>query len=182
MVPVQVLGIHVDPATGASLVILGENEETTRVLPIFIGPAEARAIVVGLRGIELPRPGTHDVLAQILERLHARVTSMIVTELRDNAFLAELGVEAPEGTFRLSIRPSDGIAIAIRAGVPIEVRPGLLDLAGIEIVRARDTPLSDEEVDTIVSDFQEFLATATPEDFEGPPGGQPGSADDGEGR
>ena len=178
MVHVQVLGIHVDPTTGASLVILGENEETTKVLPIFIGPAEARAIVVGLRGIELPRPGTHELLAQLLERLHARVTSMTVTELHDDAFLAELGIEAPDEAFQLSVRPSDGIAIAIRAGIPLHVTAELLDDAGIEIIRTTDEPLSDEEVDAIVSEFQDFLATATPEDFEGPPSGQRGPGED----
>lgn len=171
MVSVQVLGVHVDANTGSTLVLLGEDVETTRVLPIFIGPAEAQAILVGLQGVELPRPGTHDVVAAILDQFDARITSMVVTELRDSTFFAELGIEGSDRSFQLSVRPSDGIALAVRAGVPIEVRSEVLDDAGVEIVHAPDTPFSEEEVDSIVSDFHDFLETATPEDFDLPEGG-----------
>ena len=162
---VQVLGVHVDVGTGSTVVLLGEDSEALRVLPIFIGPTEAQAIVIGIEGIELPRPGTHDLVTRLLDRLQARVTSMVITELQDNVFHAELGVEAAAGTFELSIRPSDGIAIAVRAGVPIHVVPDVLEHAGVELTRVPETPFSDEEVNAIVSEFRDALATATPEDF-----------------
>ncbi|MDH3682007.1 MAG: bifunctional nuclease family protein [Acidimicrobiia bacterium] len=177
MVSVKVLGVHLDAATGSTLVLLGEDVETTRVLPIFVGPAEAQAILIGLQGLELPRPGTHDIVAQLLERLHARITSMVVTELRDNTFYAELGVETADETIQLSIRPSDGIALAVRTGVPIQVRSEVLDDAGVEIVHPQDTPFSDDEVESIVGEFQEFLATAEPQDF-APPDGPDGDEHD----
>ncbi len=178
MIAVDVLGIHVDPATGSSIVLLGQNGEAVRVLPVFIGPAEAQAILLGIERVELPRPGTHDLITRLLDRLQARVTSMVVTELRDNAFHAELGVDAPEGAFTMSIRPSDGIAIAVRAGVPIHVVPDVLEHAGVELAHIPDTPFTDEEVENIVSEFQDFLATATPEDFDGPQSEDPGPAAD----
>lgn len=180
MITVDVLGIHVDAATGSTIVLLGEDKEALRVLPIFIGPAEAQAILIGIERVELPRPGTHDLVLRLLDRLQARVTSMVVTELRDDTFHAELGVEAPGGAFELSVRPSDGIAIAVRAGVPIEVVPEVLDHAGVELLHAADTPFTDEEVNTIVSEFQDFLSTAKPEDFDRSTGEGTDAAEDGD--
>ncbi len=168
MIQVQVLGIHVDPGTGSTVVLLGEGGEALRVLPIFVGSGDGHGIRGGNQSVEPPGPRTHDTLTQLLDRLHARVTSMVVTELRDDAFHAELGVETPEGSFAILIRPSDGIAIAIRVGVPIHVVTEVLDQAGVELVHVRDTPFTDEEVEAIVSDFRRTLSTATAGDFDRP--------------
>ncbi len=105
---------------------------------------------------------------------------MVVTELEDETFHARLGVEGAAGAFELSVRPSDGIAVALRAGVPIEVVPEVLDLAGIELIRTPDTPFTDEEVDTILSEFRSFLSTANPEDFDRPADDGPDGDDAGD--
>lgn len=178
MVSVEVLGVHVDPASGSTIVLLGEGRETTRVLPIFIGPAEAQAIVLGLQRVQLPRPGTHDIIVDLLERLHARPISVVVTELREATFFAELEIDAPNETVRLSIRPSDGIALATRTDIPIYVEAGVLDLAAVEITREPDEPFDEAEVESIVSEFQDFLSTAEPEDFDDASGEAEGGGSD----
>lgn len=137
MIPVQIFGLHVDPGSGASVVLLGEvggGHEVTRVLPIFIGPAEATAIVIGLSGVQPPRPGTHDLLAEVLRIGHLELSGVEVTGLHDGAFHADLLLNTPEGPRRMSARPSDGIALAIRCGAGIAVAGEVLNDAAVPVV------------------------------------------------
>lgn len=168
MVPVQILGVYLDPGSGSSIVLLGETADVRRVLPIFIGPAEAQAIAIGIADIELPRPGTHDLLLEIINRWNAQLVEVDVTELRDGTFFAELELSTADGTQRVSSRPSDGIALAVRVGAPIMVAQRVLDTAAVGVERDAGQPFDDAQIEEIVSEFQQFLATAEPEDFDAP--------------
>jgi bifunctional DNase/RNase len=144
---------------------LSESGDATRVLPIMIGPAEAQAIVLGASGVAPPRPLTHDLLLDVLRALGAELLAVEVTELRDGTFFAELVVETAAGIERVSSRPSDGIALAVRVDTPLSVAAEVLESAAVEVEHEVQEGFTDEEIESIVGDFQEFLATASPADF-----------------
>lgn len=162
---VDVLGVHLEPMTGESIVLLGERNEVTHVLPIFIGATEARSIVVALAGLEVPRPNTHDLMIEVMSVSGTAVSGVIVTDLVDGTFHAELDVATPSGQERVACRPSDGIALAVRSGAAIMVDDGVFSTAAVEVEHEPDTSFTDEQIETIVSDFEEYLRTAEPEDF-----------------
>lgn len=164
MVPVNILGVHVERLSGAPIVLLSEVDDG-RVLPIFVGPAEAQAILVGLQGVQRPRPGTHDLLLDVLASMGVELSAVDVTELREGTFIAELVLTTADGVERVSSRPSDAIALAVRAEVPVQVNQAVFDDAGIEVTHEPDEPISDDRIDDIVDEFRSFLAEATPTDF-----------------
>ncbi len=164
-VPVQILGVHVEQRSGAPIVLLGELGDDGRVLPIFVGPAEANAIIVGLRGVRPPRPNTHDLLLATLGVLDANLVGVDVTELRDGTFIAELEVERSGDSYRISARPSDSIALAVRLDLPIFVAADVLDAAGVGVERGEDQPVDEEQVEEIIERFHDFIADADPSDF-----------------
>lgn len=168
MVPVTIVGLQLNP-TAASVVVLAERADSPRVLPILIGPAEAQAIALGVAGIEPPRPGTHDLMLAVLDDVDCRLEEIAVTELVDSTFHAELFLESPQGLRRVSARPSDALALAVRVDVPIHVHSGVLDEAAVELDHPHDEPLTDEEIDEVVDEFHQLLANAGPEDFVDPP-------------
>lgn len=170
MIAVQIVGLQLEPVSGVPVILLGETMTPTRVLPIIIGPCEARSISLAVAGLEPPRPGTHDLMVNLIERVGSRLEEVSVTELVDGTFFAELFVEAPSGLHRISARPSDGIALAVRTGVPISVHSDVLDAAAVAVRHESPDPFSEEEIDEIVDRFQEFLATAQPSDFDLPAG------------
>ncbi len=165
MIPVQILGVHLEQSSGTPILLLGESEQATRVLPIFIGPAEAQAIVVALRHLTPPRPATHDLMIDVIQTMGAELHEVDVTELREGTFIAELVLDTPGGRHRISGRPSDAIALAARAGVPIFVHPAVFDDAGVQLERQDEEEEEQGDVEQIVADFQQFLDTATPSDF-----------------
>jgi bifunctional DNase/RNase len=155
---VTVYGVSFDVASKQPIVLLkveGEN----RFLPIWIGHPEAAAILMKLQNAELPRPMTHDLLAATIERLSARVTSISVTELRDNTFFAVIRLDTGEGEVQLDSRPSDAIALAVRTGAPIFVSTRLLSANGIEFEQEI------EDVEDVVKEFRKFLDEVSPQDF-----------------
>lgn len=186
MIPVHVLGIHVERLSGAPVVMLSEQPADEdiplqqRVLPIFVGPAEAQAIRLGIQGVTPPRPQTHDLMLNALGALDCALVGTEVTELRDGTYLAELEVNTPTGVQRISCRPSDAIALALRAGVELHVSLAVLDEAGVsyaqatgtrtdqpEVPAAPDEPaLDDASIEAMVADFQDFLTDARPDDFD----------------
>lgn len=181
MVPVDVYGVHLDPSSGASLVLLGERTDGVRVLPIFIGAGEAQAIAIGMAGVTTPRPLTHDLMLDALRMAGVEITAVDVTELRDGTFFAELQMRTPQGSQRISARPSDGLALAVRIGVPISVERTVLDEAGIDVERDEDQPFTDEEIEQVVGEFHDFLARAEPADFVQPGEAPAGDEEMGEG-
>ena len=150
---VELAGLGLDASSGLPLVILREDDEPHRLLPIFVGGPEAAAIALAVSGEVPPRPLTHDLMASLVESLAGQVDSVEVTELRDGAFLASLAVHGPAGERRLDTRPSDAIALAVRLGAPLFVAEAVLDEAGTEPAVEVDEAAIDEAVDQ----FRSFL-------------------------
>jgi bifunctional DNase/RNase len=100
-------------------------------LPIWIGPCEAEAIKVGVKGIEVRRPLTHDVIVNVIEALRAELLHILISDLADNTFYATLVLSTQEGEVRVDARPSDAVATAVRLGVPIYVSESVMDEAGV---------------------------------------------------
>lgn len=165
MAEVQILGIHVDPASAATVLLLGDGESPTRVLPIFIGPVEAGAIALALAEVERPRPGTHDLLVDVIAACDAQVDRVMVTDLVEGTFIAVLELTTPWGHRTVSARPSDAVAIAVRAAVPVLVADRVLEEASVPMEREPDRPFAEEEIEAIVAAFQEQLSSATVADF-----------------
>jgi hypothetical protein len=126
VVEVKVSGLAFDPRVKSHVVVLKEIEGE-RVLPIWIGPNEAQAIARELAGQRFQRPLTHDLVATLIEGLKAQVARVVIADLRDNTFFANLIVERPPDVLSVDARPSDSIAIALRCKAPIFVDDRLLE-------------------------------------------------------
>lgn len=164
-IPVQILGVQFAPEAGTTVVLLGEAEPVRHVVPIFIGPAEAQSIVFALQGIDVPRPGTHDLFVAALLAAGVDVSDVVIVGLRDGTFIAELGLQTVHGPERVDARPSDCIALAVRAGVPISIVPDVFAAAAVEVTHPPGEAMSEEEIDRIVGEFHQVLDQAEPDDF-----------------
>src|SRR4028118_21555 len=120
-IEVKIRGLMMDPNSGTPIVILKDvNSET--LLPIWVGAYEANAIALEIEKIATQRPMTHDLLRNLIVEMGARVERVVVTELRDNTFFAVIEMRNNNGDFMmLDSRPSDAIALALRADCPIYV-------------------------------------------------------------
>lgn len=125
LVEARVHGLVVEHKTQQNVVILRELDGL-RILPIWIGPAEAAAIRRLLAGEAFPRPLTHDLLQTVVEGLKARIARVVISELRENTFYAHLLVERDADVLSVDARPSDAIAVALRAKAPLWVNEALL--------------------------------------------------------
>ena len=161
MVEMELLGVRLELPANAPVVLLREQEGDRRVLPIYIGPEEARAIALALEGVETPRPMTHDLMRDLLGALEVTVGSIAVTELREATFYAEIELRAGDRTLRVSSRPSDAVALAVRVGAPIFASEEVLAEAAMPAAEEAD----EEEQEEIVDQFREFLDEVNPEDF-----------------
>jgi uncharacterized protein len=123
---VEVVAVALDPRTQTPAVLL-EGKRDKRHLLMVIGPAEATGIAVPLQGMTPPRPLTHDLFLTLFGRLNVHVTRVVITDLRDDIYYATLQLSAPGTTFTLDARPSDAIALAIRAKVPVLVEDRVFD-------------------------------------------------------
>lgn len=155
MIELELVGVRVELPHNQPIVLLKERTGD-RFLPIWIGAVEATSIAFALQGVVTARPMTHDLMRNLLEDLRVSVERVVVTELRDGTFYAEIQMTSDGETFVTSSRPSDAIALAVRATVPIFADESVLEEAGIQI--------EDEEEDE-VERFKEFLDSVTPEDF-----------------
>ena len=126
---VEVVAVALDPRTQTPAVVL-EGKRDKRHLVMVIGHAEATGIAVPLQGVTPPRPLTHDLFLTLFGRLNVQVTRVVITDLRDNVYYATLQMTAPGTTFTLDARPSDAIALAVRAKVPVLVEDRVFDKAG----------------------------------------------------
>lgn len=155
----EVVGVRVELATSTPIVLLKETDGD-RYLPIWIGASEATSIATALEGITTPRPLTHDLMRSMLDAVGVLATRVVLTELRDRIYYADLALDASGTEVKVSSRPSDAIALAVRTGTPIFALAGLIDEAGIYY--EEDADPEDE-----VARFREFLEEATIEDFLG---------------
>ncbi|UNX53159.1 bifunctional nuclease family protein [Georgenia sp. TF02-10] len=176
-----VLGVRVSVPGNEVVVVLGVPGGDV-VLPIVIGPREGAAIASAQAGLVPPRPLTHDLLMNVVKRLGASVTQVRVTKVEDGVFYAELVLS---GGVVVDSRPSDAIALALRAGCPVLCAEDLLAVAGVP-VRDAGLEVTEEgpENSREMEEFREFLARVEPEDFADPgegggpegPGGRPGES------
>jgi len=158
----ELLGVRVELPANTPVVMLREHEtECPRVLPILIGGPEASAIHSALERIVPPRPLTHDLLVLVIEALGASLTRVVITEVREHTFYAELHLVTAAGEQKLSCRPSDAIALAVRTDAPIFAEEALLDEAAVE------APLDTGDVveEAILDEFRDFLDEISPDDF-----------------
>lgn len=124
-----VTGISVDPESKSPIMMLRVKGES-RVLPIWIGPAEAGAISVAINGLPMPRPLTHDLMLTILRSLNVVLTAARITAVREGTFFAEIDIKAHGVPLTIDCRPSDAVALALRAGAPVYAKEEVLILAG----------------------------------------------------
>ena len=163
MQQMELVGVRVALPSNAPLVLLREMSDSARLLPIFIGAPEATAIAIALDGIDTPRPMTHDLLRSVLEELATDIERIVVTELRDKTFFAELHLVRAGDRVIVSSRPSDAIALAARTGTPIFAEESVIDEAGYAADRV-DSAIR-EQADEVVEQFKEFIDSVSPEDF-----------------
>ena len=132
MIKVRVQSLGLDQNTKSPVVILQE-EEGERVLPIWIGPAEASAIAMELAGMKFARPLTHDLFPSIIRGLGGILTRVLITRVQDNTYYAELVIQRGDEVFTIDARPSDSIAIALRTRADLYAGDDLLTVAAFEI-------------------------------------------------
>jgi bifunctional DNase/RNase len=156
---VRVAHLGLDRNNNAPVVVLQEKEGQ-RVLPIWIGPSEASAIAMELAGVKFSRPLTHDLLKQVIVGLGGELRRVLITSVRENTYYAELHIYRNGDVVQVDARPSDSIAIALRLKAPIFTNPELLDLSSINTVEpaSQETPLDAESLKT-------YLQNLDPEDF-----------------
>jgi bifunctional DNase/RNase len=165
MLEVHLRAVRIDLGSSTPVVLLEETEGARRSLPIFVGGPEATAIAFALQGVEPPRPMTHDLMREMLEVLGAKVVRIVVTELRDGTFYAELHLRDGERDLVVSSRPSDAIALATRTHSPLYVADDLMEAEGL-VIEPDDDDVTDEgNPDELVGEFREFLDNIRPEDF-----------------
>ena len=155
-VPMDITGVRMELPSNTPIVLLRE-QDGERFLPIWIGPVEAMAISSAIDGVAPPRPQTHDLLTSVIEAMGATLQRVVVTELRDNVFFADLVLDVGGREVVVSSRPSDAVALAVRVEAPVFARPSVLEEAGIEIREEQD------EVE--IERFREMLEDMTVEDF-----------------
>ncbi len=156
----ELVGVRVEVPANTPMVLLREQDGSQRLLPIYIGSPEASAIHYALEGLEPPRPFTHDLFLLALEALGASVSQVVVTEMRDRTYYAEVHLDSNDGPKVLSSRPSDAIALAVRCGAPLFANDELIDEHGQ--VAAEEPP---EDAAEIIDEFKDFLEHVDPEDF-----------------
>ena len=146
LIKMNVEGIILDERTGTYVLVL-KDHIGSQTLPIWIGQPEAESIAIALEKMEIPRPLTHDFLRNILSALNIRISKVVITDLRDNTYYADVHLEDSNGETLVDARPSDAIASALRFDAPIYVNDDLLES------RQKD-------------ELQDWLQNIKPKDFE----------------
>ena len=166
LLQVRVAHLGLDRTTNTPVVILQE-QDGQRVLPIWIGPAEASAIAMELAGVKFSRPLTHDLLKQVIVGLGAELRKVIITQVKDNTYFAELHIYRGDTVIQIDARPSDSIALALRLKAPIFTSDALLELTSIDTTDSTIQPGGTGpggaplDADTLKS----YLQNLDPEDF-----------------
>ena len=161
MQEMQIYGVSFD-LVGKQPIVLLKTAEGNKFLPIWIGHPEAAAILMKLQSASTPRPMTHDLVTDMLDQLGAQVTRITVTELRENTFYAQITVQLDGSEIEVDSRPSDAIALAIRAEAPIFAADDVIEESAIEF---EGEEVTEEEIESRVSEFKQFLDEVTPDEF-----------------
>lgn len=153
-------GVRLEVPSNVPVMMLREIDAPRRILPIYIGGPEASSIHYALEGVVPERPLTHDLLAAVIGDLGSVLERVVLTEVRDQTYYAELHLVGEGEPRVVSCRPSDGVALALRTGSAIYASDSLLESAGKV---APETVVESEE--EILDDFRDFINNIRPEDF-----------------
>ena len=177
MLEMTIDSIRVSPMNYQRVVILKEKD-ADRYLPIWIGPAEADAIAVKLQDLSVPRPLTHDLLRTVIDTRGGAVKHILVSDLQNDTFYAKITIQANGVAKEIDCRPSDAVALAVRAQVPIFVEESVMEKAGILLDKETGKPIIPEEREQReqppevkeeelrrMSAFTDFIDTLDLEDF-----------------
>ncbi len=163
-IEMELVGVRVQMPTSAPILLLRETAGDRRTVPIYIGGPEAHAIDLALSETPMARPMTHDLLVILLDGLGAKLEQIVITELRQGTFYAELFVRDAAGEVAtFSARPSDAVALAVRTKTPIFAEDALVDEAGL--VENDDDDESGEDEEEMVEQLRKFLDGVNPDDF-----------------
>jgi bifunctional DNase/RNase len=153
LVPMSIKGLMLDPVSNSPIVVLKDTDDKV-FLPIWVGIFEANAIALQLEDISTPRPMTHDLLRNVIQEINAKVTKIVINDLRESTFYALIHVTTGERDLTIDARPSDAIALALRTAAPIYVDQTVLDQA--QTISADDD--SDERL-------KKWLEEVSPDDL-----------------
>ena len=170
MIELNLIGVRIELPSNQPILLLKEREGE-RYLPIWIGQTEAQAIAYALQGVVTQRPLTHDLLKNVLDELKVVLDRVVVTEVRDRTYYAELHLVVAGAARRVSSRPSDAIALAVRTGSPIFAEESLLDEVG-QVIEESEEAGEAEEAEDLLEEFRDFIENVNPEDFAGGEKGQ----------
>ncbi len=152
-------------------VVILKQKDGDRYLPIWIGPAEADAIALRLQDVNVPRPLTHDLLRSVIDQLGAQIASIVVNDLSNDTYYARIMLTVGDRSLEIDARPSDAIALAVRAHVPIYADESVLDKAGVQINDDAAgngegrVPVQEEELERM-SAFRDFIESLDLDDFD----------------
>jgi bifunctional DNase/RNase len=155
LIPVHIHSLGLDEQNNQPVLVLKEDGGL-RVVPIWIGHPEAMAIMLAVQGIEPPRPLTHDLMIGIITAAGYEVTRVEINRVENGTFFATLILTSPERTLGVDARPSDSLALAVRAGCPVLVEEEVMRSSGV---------IPEEEAEEEVAAFRDFLDHVDPEDF-----------------
>ena len=173
MKEMELVGLRQHENIGIPIMLLKEPDGDERILPIFIGKSEALAIALAMEGVTSPRPMTHDLMAEVIGTSGVELLRVEIVDLEDRTFFAEMefgkrGDE--ESAFRISSRPSDAIALAIRMDAPVFAVDKVLDEAGFvpseEELEDEAEEAEEEQPEEVIEQFKEFIDNVSAEDFE----------------
>jgi bifunctional DNase/RNase len=142
-IEVRIRGLMMDPSTNMPIVVLKDVASET-VMPIWVGSFEANAIFIEIEKVEAPRPMTHDLLRNIIHHLNAELERVVITELKDSTFLAVLWLRQGDEAITIDARPSDAIALALRADCPIFVSEQVMQAAKLNTSGPPDGPTAEQ--------------------------------------
>lgn len=175
IIEVAIASLGVDKTSSTPVVILKEKDGD-RLLPIWIGPGEASAIAMELAGIQFSRPLTHDLFNAVVRGLGSSLERVLITKVVDNTYYASLVLQRNGELISVDSRPSDSIALALRAKAPIYADESLLELSSLEVEEAETFEDSEqlgpgaeassaEEEEGDAEPLEEYLKRLNPEDF-----------------
>jgi hypothetical protein len=155
VVEMKIFGLALDEKSQVPLLILKDKEEK-QVLPIWIGAMEAMSISISLNKVDISRPLTHDLMLGTLETLGATLEKVVVVDLHQGTYYAEIYLQHDDQTFLIDSRPSDAIALAVRTGSPIFARKELLDQVAKQFAQDTEAVLKDEESEKWTEFLEKF--------------------------
>jgi hypothetical protein len=142
-IEVRIRGLMMDPATNMPIVVL-KDVASDSVMPIWVGIFEANAIAIEIEKVAAPRPMTHDLTRNLIRHLNAQLERVVITELRDDTFFAVIFLKQGDDPVTIDARPSDAIALALRADCPIYVAEQVMQSAKLNTSGPPEGPTAEQ--------------------------------------